>query len=213
MELLTKAKLSNLMRWSPKRPLMFDLLRQTLAPLVPLNAREQAQFEGAFIFRQVPKKFILVEQDQVAHEMVFINRGLIRLFYRREGDDFTGFLFQEGLFASSYESMITQTPSRQVLETLEPCDLLVMPAERLMRLYETMPKMNLIARKLIEQRFLNAQRIFASFVLDSPEQRYRDFSARHPDLLQRVPQHIIASFLGVTPVSLSRIRKRIAAGD
>lgn len=189
---------------------MFDLLHQTIAPLLSFTAKERAQFEAAFVFRQVPKKFILVEQGQVADELYFINRGLIRLFYRREGDDFTGFLFQEGLFASSYESMISQTPSTQVLETLEPCDLLVMSAERLQQLYQTFPKMNLFARKLLEQRFINAQRVFASFVLDSPEQRYLDFVARHPDLIERVPQHIIASFLGVTPVSLSRIRRRVA---
>lgn len=110
---------------------MFTLLRQTVAPLVAFTAREQALWEGAFIVRQVPKKFILVEAGQISDEVYFINRGLIRLFYRREGEEFTGFLFQEGLFASSYESLLTQTPSQQVLETLEPCDLLVLPGAHL----------------------------------------------------------------------------------
>jgi hypothetical protein len=69
--------------------------------------------------------------------------------------------------------------------------------------------MNILTRKVAEQRFINAQRILSSFILDSPEDRYRKFEEQNKDLLQRVPQHIIASFLGITPVSLSRIRKRI----
>ncbi|RYZ20118.1 MAG: hypothetical protein EOO10_23570 [Chitinophagaceae bacterium] len=66
-----------------------------------------------------------------------------------------------------------------------------------------------MARKVAEQRFINAQLLLSSFILDSPEERYRKFEGQHGDLLLRVPHHIIASYLGITPVSLSRIRKRL----
>ncbi len=188
---------------------MFELLHQVVSQHIQLSPREKRMLESAFIFRQVPDRFQLVPLGAVSTEFYFINKGLMRFYYEREGDTFTGFIFQEGLFASSFESLLTQQPSDQVLETLEPCDLLVLPRDRLMELYEKIPVMHQFTRAIVEQRFLNAQRILSSFILDSPEQRYRKFAEDHPDLLQRVPQHIIASCLGITPVSLSRIRRRI----
>lgn len=188
---------------------MFDGLYGYVAQFVTLTASEKQVFEQSFTFRQVPKKFKLVREGQVANEIYFINKGLIRLYYTKDIEEITGFIFKENLFASSFDSLLRAAPSIQTLETLEDCDLLVLTAQKVEELYETMPKMNVIVRKIAEQRFINAQQILSSFILDSPEERYRKFEMQHKDLLLRVPQHIIASYLGVTPVSLSRIRKRI----
>ena len=100
-------------------------------------------------------------------------------------------------------------PSIQTLETLEDCDLLVITKEGMENLYELVPKVNILTRKVAEQRFINSQMILSSFILDSPEERYRKFETHNKDLLLRVPQHMIASYLGITHVSLSRIRKRL----
>lgn len=188
---------------------MYQLFHSTLKNLVALSEKEKAILEEAFVFRQVPRKFKLTEEGQVAKEVYFINKGLIRLYYTKEGEEITGFIFQEGLFASSYDSFLKQQPSNQTLETLEECELLVIDKKGMEELYEALPKMHIITRKVAEQRFVNAQRILSSFILDSPEERYRKFEEAHKDLLMRVPQHYIASFLGITPVSLSRIRKRL----
>lgn len=190
---------------------MFDLIYHYTSQMVSFTTREKAIFEDAFTFRQVPKKFTLIREGDISRELYFINRGLLRLYYAKEGEEITAFIFREGLFASSYESFLQQSPGIQNLETLEDCDLLVLTYDRLQELYKKLPKMNILTRKVAEQRFINAQRIFSSFILDSPEERYRKFEAQHKDLLQRVPQHIIASYLGITPVSLSRIRKRISS--
>lgn len=76
-------------------------------------------------------------------------------------------------------------------------------------LYKKVPRMETLARKIAEQRFINAQLILSSYILDSPEERWKKFEATNGDLLLRVSHHMIASFLGITPVSLSRIRKRL----
>lgn len=165
--------------------------------------------EEAFTFRQVPNKFKLAEEGKVAKELYFINKGLIRLYYSKNGEEITGFIFQEGLFAASLDSFLRHSPSIQSLETMEDCELLVITKEELEALYRRLPAMNTITRKIAEQRFINAQRILSSFILDSPEERYKKFEVAHKDLLLRVPLHYIASFLGITPVSLSRIRKRL----
>jgi CRP-like cAMP-binding protein len=160
-------------------------------------------------FRQVPKKFKLSEEGKIAKELYFILKGLVRLYYTKDGEEITGFIFKEGLFSSSYDSFLRQVPSIQTLETLEDCELLVINYRRLQELYEELPKMQIVARKVAEQRFINGQMILSSFILDSLEERYRKFEEQHGDLLLRVPHHMIASYLGITPASLSRIRKRL----
>ncbi len=187
---------------------MFDDFYKYVNPIVSFTSSEKMLIESAFSFRQVPKKFKLAEEGKVARELFFILKGLVRLYYTKDGEEITGFIFKEHLFASSYDSFLRQTPSIQTLETIEECDLLVISHTRLERLYDEIPKMHLLARKVAEQRFINGQALLSSFILDSPEERYRKFEAQHGDLLLRVPHHIIASFLGITPVSMSRIRKR-----
>ncbi len=192
---------------------MFESIYRYVNHFISLTEKEKSIFENGFTFRQVPKNFVLIEEGKVANELFFINKGLLRLYYTKDGDDITGFIFREGLFAGSYDSFLRRSPGIQTLETLEDCDLLVVTADNMEQLYEQIPKMNILTRKIAEQRFINAQMILSSFILDSPEERYRKFEEQHKDLLLRVPQHMIASFLGITPVSLSRIRKRIAEGD
>lgn len=188
---------------------MFESIYRAILSFVSLTEKEKTLFEEAFTFRQVPKKFVLAEEGKIARELYFIVKGLVRLYYTKDGEEITGFIFREGLFASSYDSFLRQAPSIQTLETLEDCDLLVISYQRLEQLYEEVPKMNIVVRKIAEQRFINAQQVLSSFILDSPEERYRKFEAQHGNLLLRVPHHMIASYLGITPVSLSRIRKRM----
>jgi CRP-like cAMP-binding protein len=187
---------------------MFTALHRIVSQFVTFTDHEKEQFEQAFTFREIPKNFKLVSQGEVATELYFINKGLIRLYYTKEEEEITGFIFQENLFASSYDSFLRRVPSIQTLESIEPCELLVISYDRMQELYEKLPKINILTRKVAEQRFINSQLILSSFLLDSPEERYKKFEAQHRDLLQRVPQKMIASYLGITPVSLSRIRKR-----
>lgn len=188
---------------------MYPAFRALLSQVVPFNEKELDLIESQFVFRQVPKKFKLVDEGQVANELYFILKGLVRLYYTKDGEEITGFIFRENLFSSSYDSFLRQMPSIQTLETLEDCDLLVISKEGMEKLYELVPKVNILTRKVAEQRFINSQMILSSFILDSPEERYRKFEAQNKDLLLRVPQHMIASYLGITHVSLSRIRKRL----
>lgn len=188
---------------------MFETIYSYIKSFVSFTENEKQIFEDAFSFRQVPKKIRLAEEGKIAKELYYIVKGLVRLYYTKNGEEITGYIFREGLFASSYESFLRQVPSIQTLEALEDCDLLVINYKTLEKLYNDLPKMHIVARKVAEQRFINAQAMLSSFILDSPEERYRKFEEQHGDLLLRVPHHMIASYLGITPVSMSRIRKRL----
>ena len=188
---------------------MFEGFHHYISQVVSFTDKEKAILENAFTFREVPRKYKLTEEGKIARELYFIVKGLVRLYYTKDGEEITGFIFRENLFASSYDSFLRQAPSIQTLETIEDCQLLVINYNTMQELYDTLPKMQVMGRKVAEQRFINGQMILASFILDSPEERYRKFEAQHGDLLLRVPHHIIASYLGITPVSMSRIRKRL----
>jgi len=191
---------------------MISNFLNVIQQITPLTQKEKDLLSDELIVRQIPKKFELVEIGKISRETYFINKGCLQLYYNKDGEDATIFLATENMFLGAFTSFLTQRPSLEGIRALEDCELLVLPKSSLEKLYETMPKMNLIIRKIMEQRFLSAQSIVASFVLNKPEERYLQMLSQRPELFQRVPQHILATFLGVTPVSLSRIRKRILEG-
>ena len=176
---------------------------------VSLNPSEKELIAKQLTFRNVSKNTILVDIGQTAKEVFFINKGCLRFYYlTNEGNEITGFVFTENMFAGSHESFFSQVPSIQVLETLEDSELIIFSYEKLHQLFDEIPKMNTLVRKLLEQRMSHAQKVIASLIINKPQDRYTTYQALHPGLENRIPQHVLASYMGITPVSLSRIRAR-----
>jgi CRP-like cAMP-binding protein len=178
--------------------------------MVPLTAGEWDAFKQILVYRSVPKKFRLVSVGEVSREAYFINSGAARLLFEKEGEEISANFMFENNFIAALESFLLQVPSRQAIETLEDCDLLVIGRQKLQELTAAYPKFNMFSKAIAEQAFILLQRRASSFILDSPEERYLNMLQQRPEILERVPQHMIASYLGVTPVSLSRIRGRIS---
>ena len=135
----------------------------------------------------IPSKTMLLEEGKIADKLYFIRKGCLRLFFYNEGKDITFQFFFEGDFVASFDSLYKGTPSLFSLESIEPSEV-----------YE---------EKIIE-RFSFYQHLFLSRIKNTPQQRYEELLKEYPNIIQRVPQHYIASYLGITPVSLSRIRNR-----
>jgi CRP-like cAMP-binding protein len=179
-------------KWNLK---MHDQLLNVFNKIVQLSDHEWEKIKNSFVYKEVPAKHFLVSMGEIESKSYFVLKGIVRLFrLNPKSEEGTIFLFKENLSCSSYESFLTENPSQQALETLEPCSLLYIEKEDLDKLYHTVPKMQVIARVVAEQRFLNSQRIFSSHIMLTPEQRYLQFEKMHGNLLLRVPQHIIASF-------------------
>lgn len=162
-----------------------------------------------FSKKTIKKKTILLNSGKIAKEVYYVIKGCLRLFYEKDGLDISSYFFTEAMFAGAYESFISQQPSRQSIETLEDCEVFTIPYIKLQELFAEQEDMNAIVRKIVEQRFVSLHKLFSSYILDSPEKRYLYLLNENPDLLNRVPQHHIATFLGITPASLSRIRNRV----
>ena len=155
-------------------------------------------------YLSVPSKAILLEEGKVAEKLYLIRKGCLRLFFYNEGKDITFQFFFEGDFVASFDSLYKRTPSLFYLESIEPTELTVIRRENF---YNLINNDLLFEEKLID-RFHAYQQLFLSRIKNTPQQRYEELLKEYPDIIQRVPQHYIASYLGITPVSLSRIRNR-----
>jgi len=162
-----------------------------------------------FETKSLKKKSNLLQAGTIAKEIYFILNGCIRLYYEKGGEDISAYFFTENMFAGAYDSFITQKPSRHSIEAIEECKVLAISYKSFQELLIKFPKMNEFVRKVLEERFVSLHELFTSQILDSPEERYLNLQKDRPDLLNRIPQHQIATFLGITPVSLSRIRNRV----
>jgi CRP-like cAMP-binding protein len=189
---------------------VYNRFYEVVSNMVPLTAIEWDAFKQILVYRSVPKKFRLVSVGEVSREAYFINSGAARLLFEKEGEEISANFMFENNFIAALESFLLQVPSRQAIETLEDCDLLVIGRQKLQELTAAYPKFNMFSKAIAEQAFILLQRRASSFILDSPEERYLNMLQQRPEILERVPQHMIASYLGVTPVSLSRIRGRIS---
>ena len=159
--------------------------------------------------KKIKKKTTLLEIGKVSNEVFYLIKGCIRLYCEKDGEELSTYFFTENMFAGSYDSFLSRKPSKVAIETLEECKVLILTHKGQEKLYEIFPKMNEFIRKAIEQRFILLHDLFISYLLNSPEERYLMLQKDRPELLQRIPQRQIASYIGVTPVSLSRIRNRV----
>lgn len=166
----------------------------------------ESQIKSEYL--SVPSKAILLEEGKVAKKLYLIRKGCLRLFFYNEGKDITFQFFFEGDFVASFDSLYKRTPSLFYLESIEPTELTAIRREDFYNLINN----NLSFRQLYEEKLIDRfhayQQLFLSRIKNTPQQRYEELLKEYPNIIQRVPQHYIASYLGITPVSLSRIRNR-----
>jgi len=176
---------------------------------VSFTQADKELLTSALTFRQVKTKTELVSYEKRTDELFFLLKGCLRKYYVKDGEQITIYITTENSFIGAFDSFNTGMPSKETIETLEPAELLVLNKKDLLRLYKEIPLMNEFVRKSLEQTLIQFQQALTSFILDSPEERYAKLLSQNPEILQRVPQHMLATYLGITATSLSRIRKRI----
>ncbi len=153
---------------------------------------------------------VLLEEGKVARDCYFTIEGCIRSYQVVKGDERTTDFFVEGEPVASLASYLAQTPANHYLACVEDSVLAVLNYDKEKELYRRIPAMESLCRVSIEKEFAKQQGLLQNYLTKNPEERYKMLQQTRPELLQRVPQYHLASFLGVQPESLSRIRKRIA---
>jgi CRP-like cAMP-binding protein len=176
---------------------------------VNFSQADKDLLSSVLTFTKVAAKTELVSCDKRTDELFFLLKGCIRKYYTKDGEQITIYIMTENNFIGAIDSFITGTKSIETIECLESCELLILKRTDLDQLYKKISLMNEFVRKILEQTLIQFHQALSSFILDNPKERYTKLLTQNPEILQRVPQHMLATYLGITATSLSRIRKRI----
>jgi CRP-like cAMP-binding protein len=166
------------------------------------------KIRDSFIVREITPKTILLNEGEIATHIFFVKKGCLRQWLNKDGKDITTQFFFEGQAVASIESFMDNEPSLFGIESLEASRIVLVTKNVFEELLHTNQTLKDGFQEYIFQRFKNYSQLFISRIKDTPRERYEDLIRNYPEIVKRIPQHYIASYLGITPISLSRIRNR-----
>lgn len=187
---------------------MFHLFRNKF----PLTDEKWLEYTGYFNRAEIPAKTTLLEEGEISKKLFIIEKGCIRVWFNNNGKDLTTQFFFENQSVASIESFMKKIPSPVVVETIEPAIVWWIHKNDLDKILDEIKEIPELRERLINmlfERTFDYMKYFVSFIKDSPTQRYLNLIEERAQIIQRVPQHYIASYLGVTTVHLSRIKSKL----
>ena len=189
---------------------VYQPLRQQIERFVKLSDVEWKMLLPHLTLRQLNKHDLLAEEGKKADEIGFVLEGMLRHYYTINGEERTTYFYFENHFVTSYISCITGLPSQLTIEALSDCTLIVFPYKTLSALFETNLNWQKFGRLIAEYLAIGLEERMVGLLTLSPEERYLELvHGNKKKIIERIPQHYIANYLGITPVSMSRIRNRV----
>ena len=190
--------------------LTMQQIQEYFQRMVTLSEDDWSMFSSKLERKSIHRKTLLLKTGQTENYLSFVEKGIVRFYIPREENDLTfGFVFENSFF-SAYDSFLTRTPATYQIETLTETVLWRLTYPDLQEIYQKTKVGNTIGRYAAEELFLKKSKRELSLLNDSAEQRYLQLFTERPNLLQQVPLKYIASYIGITPQALSRIRRRIS---
>ncbi|MBS9461244.1 Crp/Fnr family transcriptional regulator [Flagellimonas sp. 389] len=184
-------------------------IKKFIDRIYPMRGADWDFFSSKLQKQTLKKNATLIKIGEVENYLSFISEGIVRYYIPQEESDLTfGFLF-ENEFVTAYDSFITRTPSPYQIETLTNTTLWRISFQDLQEVYKKTESGNIIGRRMAENMFLIKSKRELALLSKTAEERYLDLFRERPKLLKQIPLKYIASYIGVTPQALSRIRKRI----
>ncbi|WP_407516064.1 Crp/Fnr family transcriptional regulator [Tamlana fucoidanivorans] len=175
-----------------------------------LDALEEQLIMNSFKPFNLVKGACFLESGKINRHVAFLHSGLVRYFVYNDGDEATFEFTKEGEFIADYQSFNNKTPSLQNIQAIEDCEMLIINYSDLQNIFKKVSNGNLIGRIIIEHRFEVMVRQLLAIYMQGHVERYKSFIENYSNLAQRIPQYHIASYVGVKPPSLSRIRRKFA---
>ncbi len=188
-----------------------ELIRGYLLELIPdLSDEAWQRFLSKTVVKTHRKNEIICHPGMVCNYVSYVVSGLVRSYYMIDGKEIITAFAPENCYCSDYESFLAQEPAKKYTQALEDTIVINVSYNDLQDLYQEHPECEKVGRLIAENLFVVLANRNSSFQFDTPEARYSKFLVDHERITQRVPQYMIASYLGITPEALSRIRSRMS---
>ncbi len=188
---------------------MYAQLINRIKLYIHLSEKDVATIESIFYTKTLAKGDLFLKEGKICRELGFINKGLVCYFIKSDDSEVVHNFAMENEFICNFDSLINKTPSAKNIVALETTELVCISFKNLQDLFKNIGQGERFGRLLMEDVYTDAIKQIISFYTSSPQQRYAEIMQTRNELLQRVPQYYIASYIGIKPQSLSRIRKRI----
>ena len=191
---------------------MFEILFQKFDEKVQLTEEEKQLCKSFFTPKKLRKKQYLLQEGDPSRYGAFVEKGILRSYTidNKGNEHIIQFAFEGWWIGDSY-SLLTGEPSQYNIDALEDCELLLLTKQSEEQMLLQIPKLEKYFRLLLQNHMIANHRRIAGSLSKSAEERYSDLVVSCPTIPRRVPQHMMASFLGITPETLSRIRKNLAS--
>lgn len=184
-------------------------LKQFFNGLTPISSESWEKLSGLFTPKTLKKGDYFAIDGQTSKEIAFLESGIVRAFYRNnKGMEYNKHFFVHPSFIGGYASLITKSPNQINQQALTDCELLVAKYSDIQDLYQTCPDIERATRILAELFFVQKEQKEIEIVLLDADERYEIFQKTYPQIEQSIPQYHIASYLGISPTQLSRIRRK-----
>jgi len=191
---------------------MYSNLIKILSQFANLDENESQLIKSSFKPYSLSRGEYFLKEGEVNKHIGFLDKGLVRYFVYKDGEESTFEFTKEGEFIGDYQSFRNASVSKQNIQAIEDCELLIIDFPKIQNIYNKAENGNLIGRQIIAHRFDVMVNQLLEVYMQNHEDRYKSFIKKYYDLTQRIPQYLIASYVGVRPESLSRIRKRFIKG-
>jgi len=191
---------------------MFELLYNTISNTIEIEEKDFISFTKFFVYKKIPRREYFLMEGEICFHQAFVNKGILRSFTRdNNGNDFVLQFAPERWWLADLSSYLNHEPSYLNIEALEDSQLLLLSRPSWEQAMTEIPVLEKYYRLIIQNHLISTQKRLIHSLSETAEEKYLRFLETFPDCVQRVPQHMIASYLGVARETLSRVRAQLAA--
>jgi CRP-like cAMP-binding protein len=190
---------------------MYDRYFESFSKTVPLSQEERDLIQGYLTVKKIRKRQYLLQEGDVCKIVAFVEKGAMRLYrVNEDGSEHIVHFSLDGSFMTDLYSFLTNEPSIYNIDAIEDSELVLITKSASDELRKLSLKYQEFIFQATSEAYIQLQRWITSTISLNLEERYKELTSQYPDIVQRIPQHMIASYMGLTPETLSRVRKRIS---